>query len=695
MRPGDRVRIVALAASHELRNWSWIAPDGKEVRGAEPELVSELKKGSLPPTTLVWQKTWLEWLPAHVVAELAPAFPKQRPHPPVEPKRSPTALNPPARPEVPKLPKNPAALPPTGATPAQKGALPTSFGTIGRARGPSVLGPARGESPLNTAPPRAPLATLGDEPGEPRATLRPPGAIPPPPRQVPAPNFDLTPSKIREEVEAPTRRQNPSPSFAVKDTTPNPRPPSSALPSELAPAVILPPSRGVLEAQAAKLAPLSKPVDIDLDATLGSTPFEVTAQDFVDLPPPSTTLESPGPEPGAQSTTEPPLRQRRAAAKKPSLVSMVVLATLVGLTTFALVKLLAPEKDPPMAARAKLPATEPTQTQTTPTTPAPAGCGIVQPAGRLATAVHRPVTPLITAAADATRAAIGFAENEHDAVGLSVDLVNLDTEHVFKDGGKQPLRFVVPLALDAKRFVVDRDDGSTPAARTIDADPRFSIGPSDKDWVRHLGRATGVLWAGQAADKTTDPHVASSALGHLVTFRKGGLSGQVLYGFLGPDGSAKGELRAVEAPNVRLSGTPDAALSGDTWLIAFAGRASPEEEWHIVLASGKLNGGAASVRVFETPPGGAGGSSIAPSVSGLGDGGFVLQWTEGKTAEYQVRVQRLGPALELLGEGVPVSPKGANAGQGAVFARAPRALSLFVQTTQGHDELWGTSLECP
>ena len=101
------------------------------------------------------------------------------------------------------------------------------------------------------------------------------------------------------------------------------------------------------------------------------------------------------------------------------------------------------------------------------------------------------------------------------------------------------------------------------------------------------------------------------------------------------------------------------------------------------------------VRAFTTPPGGPGGSSIAPSVSGLGDGGFVLQWTEGKTAEYQVRVQRLGPDLEPLGDAALVSPKGANAGQGVVFARAPRALSLFVQTTAGHDELWGTSLECP
>jgi hypothetical protein len=558
-----------------------------------------------------------------------------------------------------------------------------------------VLGPARGETSANTAPPRAPLATLGDEPLEQRTTLRPPGAIPPPPRQVPTPNFDLTPSRLREELEAPTRRQNPLSGIATKDTTPNPRAPASALPSELAPAVILPAKSVALEPRAAKPAPLSKPVDIDLDATLGSTPFEVTAQDFVDLPLPSTTLESTAAGSRAESKTEPPLHKRAAGpAKKPTLLGMVVLATLVGLATFVVVKLLTRTKTPEARAPAKLTVTE---TPATPTsaTPAPGGCGIVQPAARLAASVHRPVAPLVAAAADATRASVGFAENEHDAAGLVVDLVTLDAERVFRDSKKKPLRYVVPLALDAKRFVVDRDDGETPAPRSVDVEPRFSIGPSDKDWVRHQGRATGVLWAGQAGEKTTDPRVASSASGHLVTFRRGGLSGQVLYGFLGPDGSAKGELRALEVPNVRLSGTPDAALSGDTWLVAFAGRGTPEEEWQIVLASGKLGGGAPSVRVFSTPPGGVGGSSIAPSLSGLGDGGFVLQWTEGKTAEYQVRVQRLGPDLEPLGEGVLVSPKGANAGQGAVFARSPRALSLFVQTTQGHDELWGTSLECP
>jgi hypothetical protein len=367
---------------------------------------------------------------------------------------------------------------------------------------------------------------------------------------------------------------------------------------------------------------------------------------------------------------------------------MVAVATLVGLAVFAVVKLFTRSTE-----RASAPVAAPSA-HAAAATPAPAGCGIVQPAARLASSVHRPVTPLVTAALDGNLASVGFAETETDAVGLTVDLVTLDTQRPFRDTGKKPVRFVVPLALDAKRFLVDRDD-KTQAPRSVDTEPPFSIGASEKDWVRVSGRTSGVLWSGQAGEKTTDPHVASSPAGHLVTFRRGGLSGQVLYGFLAPDGSARGELHAIEAPDVRFSGTPDGALSGNSWLVAFAGRATPENDWHIVLASGKLGGGVATVRAFATPPGGAGGSSIAPSVSGLGDGGFVLQWTEGRTAEYQVRVQRLGPDLELVGEPMLASPKGANAGQGAVFARAPRVLSLFVQTTAGHDELWGTSLECP
>lgn len=675
-----------LSASREPKSWSWISPDGKEVRGDETELVSGLRKGALPPTTLVWQRTWTEWLKADAVAELAAAFPTPRATPFVEPKRSPAAILPPLRPrpESPKLPG-----PPVGT----KGVDPSSFGTLGRPRGPSLLGPPRAELAANTSPPRAPMATLGDEPGKERATLRPPGAIPPPPRQVPMPNFDLTPSRLRDELEAPTRRQNPAPSTA-KDTVADPRGPgpASALPSELRSAVVLPASLAPVEIKAPKVAPLPKPTVPDLDETLGSTPFEVTAQDFVDLPPPSTTLESSMALTGPDAKTQPPVRRRSSRPAKPaSRFGVVGAAVGVGLATFVVVKLVTRSREAPKAAPAAARSAEAAPA----TTPAPLGCGIVQPAARLATSVHRPVAPLVTSAVEGTRASVGFASSETDANGLTVDLVTLDAEQVFHQAGKKPVRFVVPMALDPKRFLVDRDDDKAPAARSFDAEPRFALGPSESNWVRTAKGATGVVWSGQAAEKTTDPHVASSATGHLVTFRRGGLSGKVMYGFLGPDGSARGELHTIEAPELRLVGTPDAALSGNHFIVAFAARATPEEEWHIVLASGKTDGAAPVVRAFATPPGGAGGSSIAPSVSGLGDGGFVLQWTEGKTAEYQVRVQRLGADLEPSGEPTLVSPKGANAGQGAVFARSPRALALFVQTTAGHDELWGTSLECP
>jgi len=670
-----------LSASREPKSWSWISPDGKEVRGDETELVSGLHKGALPPATLVWQKGWTEWLEAGAVAGLASAFPTPRTTPFIEPKRSPVAIAPPPRPRA-ESPKLPGPL-----------TVPSSFGTLGRPRGPSLLGPPRAEVATHTAPPRAPMATLGDEPGQQRATLRPPGAIPPPPRQIPTPNFDLTPSRLRDDAEAQTRRQNPAPS-AMKDTAPDPRGPvpASALPSELRAAVLLPASLAPVEIKAPKVAPLPKPPVPDLDETLGSTPFEVTAQDFVDLVPASTTLESSTALTGPDAKTQPPARRRSSRPAKPSSRLRVVGAAVgVGLATFVVVKLLSRPRDVPANPRTLARSAEPAP----PTTPAPAGCGIVQPAARLATSVYRPVAPLVTSAAEGMRASVGFASSETEASGLTIDLVTLDAEHVFHEAAKKPVRFVVPTALDPKRFFVDRDDERTPAARSFDAEPRFALGPSEGDWVRTAGKLTGVVWSGQAGEKTTDPHVASNAAGHLVTFRRGGLSGKVLYGLLGPDGSARGELHTVEAPDMRLVGTPDAALSGNHFLVAFAARATPEEEWHVVLASGNTDGGAPVVRAFATPPGGAGGSSIAPSVSGLGDGGFVLQWTEGKTAEYQVRVQRLGKDLEPSGEPTLVSPKGANAGQGAVFARAPRALALFVQTTAGHDELWGTSLECP
>jgi hypothetical protein len=144
---------------------------------------------------------------------------------------------------------------------------------------------------------------------------------------------------------------------------------------------------------------------------------------------------------------------------------------------------------------------------------------------------------------------------------------------------------------------------------------------------------------------------------------------------------------------VKFSGTPDAAASNTGGLVAFAGRASDTADWRVQLVTVPLHG-AASVKQFVAPAGGPGGGHIAPAVSPLGDHGWLLQWTEGTTGAYEVRLARLNAELEPVGEARLVSPKGANAGQGAVLATGSRALSVYIQTTAGHDELWGASFEC-
>ena len=50
--------------------------------------------------------------------------------------------------------------------------------------------------------------------------------------------------------------------------------------------------------------------------------------------------------------------------------------------------------------------------------------------------------------------------------------------------------------------------------------------------------------------------------------------------------------------------------------------------------------------------------------------------------------------LKPLGEPLLVSAKGANAGQGTLVSTNKATVSFFIQTTAGHDELWGVALSC-
>jgi hypothetical protein len=725
-------------ATDDARKWAWIAPDGTDGSGPGSELVAGLKSGALPPATLVWCATWLEWLPASRVGFLASALPQGKAEPPQEPKRAPTALSPPPRPPG-APPPAPMKLPrPPGVKlEGAPGANPSSFGVLGKPRGASVLGP-RGPQ-AGSELPRAPQPTLAEEEGGATrtTTLRPPGAVPPPPRGGPAMGGVGARPPARLEEEQPTVRKPPPLGLGgagpsrdtlpeITERAPGPPPPTTAGINPR-PNVLLPgaptavsiqsvPSEGALtkpapkgyQAAVAAAAPMlgagpfapvppgpAAPLTADLDQTLGSTPFEVPVS--VDAGPPSTTLES-APPPPTEVKREAPVRVTsdalederpsrplvpRAAVIGLAVLAGVVLVLAVGVVVLVVTRL---QKEPGAVSAAGAVSAVASAAPKVP------GCELHAPAARLSIAVHRSVPPAFAELDPSGTVAVGIAETSKNAAGLVIALDTLDVKRPFEDAGTEALYGVVPFAAgNAPSFSVDRAGGALHGARTVA--PDLAIGVAGVDLVRTQGGATTVVFPHAASDKITDPRIATTASGHLVTLRRGGLSGKVLYGWLASDGTPKGDLVTLEVPGITMSGTPDAAANDKGGLIAFAGRPSAEVPWRVQLAA--VSPGAAAVpKSFETPPGGAGGGSIAPSVGRLGSGGWILQWTEGATGQYQVRVQSLSSDLSPVGEARLVSPKGANAGQGAVFAVGNKVLSIFVQTTAGHDELWGATLRC-
>ncbi|HEV8548124.1 MAG TPA: GYF domain-containing protein [Polyangiaceae bacterium] len=727
-------------ATDDASRWSWVTPDGKLQSGAKGELMLALRSEKVPPRTLVWRPTWAEWLPASRVAELAGVLPPSKVEGTQVPRRVAAQLSPPPLPQpgaaqpapargVPVAPpgapgsslpppapvrnvgavSRPPPAPVRGKNSQPPGAaargqaelprphivgarVPTAAGPVpvlagapqARPRGASILGPPRDQM-AHTEPSRAPLPTLGGEEGMGlgSTTLRPPGAVPPPPRAA----MGASLGSVRTEDDATPRRA----AAAAADTVPDPE---AAAPTEIRPGLVTPDTAVMQPAparhQPRAAAPAALPASLDFDVTLGSTPFESAGGPVV--PPPSTTLESSQPAAPAIESGKPASLGQWLKLDLPKETQLTflffgaVLVVAVGVLFLFIVtrsKGAAPESASSAAV---------VSASAAPAAPDSAkGCRLLQPAARLATAVERSVQPAFAELARGERVAVGFAPNPKGAAGLLVRLDTLDVERPFEQGNDSLTRSTVPIVSGGKTtFYVDHADSELAGARTLSEG--VTLGFAGPDLVRVTRGQKTALWPGAAAEKTTDPHVASAGAGTLVTFRRGGLTGQVLYGWIGKDGGAAG-LVTIEAPGVKLAGTPDAAASNSGGLVAFAGRPNENADWRIQLAKVPAKG-KASARTFEPPPGGAGGGNIAPSVTPFGDDGWLLQWTEGASGRYQVRLARLGPDLEVYGDARLVSPKGANAGQGAVFATGTRVLAVFVQTTAGHDELWGASFEC-
>ena len=174
--------------------------------------------------------------------------------------------------------------------------------------------------------------------------------------------------------------------------------------------------------------------------------------------------------------------------------------------------------------------------------------------------------------------------------------------------------------------------------------------------------------------------------------RRGGQGGELRLIWLNQDGAIQGKPSRIPT-KPGLVGKPSIATNEDGVAVAFAWRPSAKAPWGISLASAKHGEIPSKIRRFQIPDGGPGEQAISPSIGGYG-GRWLLQWTEGSSGSYRVRVQTLGPDLVPVGDPIDVSPKGANAGQGVVWVQGEHGLALFIVRAESRAELWGASLAC-
>jgi len=327
-------------------------------------------------------------------------------------------------------------------------------------------------------------------------------------------------------------------------------------------------------------------------------------------------------------------------------------------------------------------------------------CRLAGAPARLAEKASKDVPLELLVASSGERVRLGFATSANAAQGVSVDLASLQVTPEFAKPPRDRLRAVIPFGVDdAPEFVAQLDGHADKlkAWRTISVDPHFVIGWSGAalaiaDKASH---AATTLWALEGADAVDVIRVArTDDRGHVVVFRR---HGAIYGGMIGADRAAAGELTRIAgagAPPGSPIGTPSVATNGQAVAVAFADRASSDEPWSIRIGTATMGSFPATTNPFAVPAGGPGGATLAPALSGLPDGRWLLVWTEGSGGAHDVRGVTLGADLATVGAPLTFSREGSNAGQGAVALRAGRGLVAYLALTEEGYEIWGTGVDC-
>jgi hypothetical protein len=595
--------------------WRWVNELGVHNAVDARELVDALLTGRMTPHVWVWRTGWTSWIRASQVADLATAIPKGARLPVVAIAIDPSAVEPPPMPRY-------------------------SYPSSGYIRRMSTPVPAAmHKRPLVRRPVAPTLVESQTEEANISHTLRPPGAVPPPPRTFSGSfNFDV-------------QRALDLANFASDGATP-------ILPSVNSPDLVM---RSVLGGDEA----------VRPDAMLSQPAIDIRQSQQSDL---------------AEMPSAKPLNAPRKGRKLLLIGSFSIVAAVV------LIAIVIRNRGASEKAEAAHNAAASGSTSTPPIQP----CKLVGSAERLTPSIALNVAPIVANAPDGKWLAVGFADTANSAAGILVNPLTRAVKYAFREAGNRRVASVVPRVQGSElTFAVARDSETFKEARVVVGAPEFSLGQTVEGFARQLGNSNPeTIWPTDIDTPCTGPRLVSVPnLGHAVTFRQGGQSGSIQVGWLTPDGHSRVAPGAIKA-DAKSIGQPNIAVSDSKVVVTFAARNSDAEPWAVHAALVPSEGPSSTAQRLALPAGGPGGDAIAPVAAGLGEGRFILQWSEGATGHRQVRVQTLDAKLQPWGPVVNVSPIDTNAGQGVLWVNGVNAVSLFVVNVGRSAELWAASLQC-
>ncbi|WP_437777566.1 GYF domain-containing protein [Sorangium sp. So ce1097] len=287
---------------------------------------------------------------------------------------------------------------------------------------------------------------------------------------------------------------------------------------------------------------------------------------------------------------------------------------------------------------------------------------------------------------------VGYAKSSLEAVGLEVDPATGERNERFSNREAADIVSISPVEDSFTVLTAAQQAIRSPVS--VPGPTPFVVGLADGAVVAadNPGAAPLALWQVQGDEPLEAPRaIAAGPRGHAIAFRR---DKAVWAGWLDADRKPVGELTRVAGSGGAV-GKPSLGWNERDLAVVFADRPA-DGRWEIRAGQAPAGDIPQSTQVIPLPSGGPGGDAFAPDIAGLGDGRWLLVWTEGPPGSRAMRAQTLSASLAPIGDPIALSPPAGNFGQGVlgVVPRAGYVGVVFLSKPAASYELWGVILQC-